>query len=167
MTPNITKFGFFIRKNYSSAKEFYTKNHEWIRISQDENLKARSIFRARIGITDYSQKALGDIVFIEMPKIETKYNAEGMQWSFWEFLSEIILDTIAVVESVKGASDIYCPISGTITSINSSVIQKPSILNKSPENDGWICEIESDEKNLKKAGLLSHQDYIKYCKSEQ
>lgn len=78
MTLNITKFGFLIRKNYSSVKEFYTKNHEWIRILKNDNLKDRSVLKARIGITDYSQKALGDIVFIEMPKIDTKYDAEGM-----------------------------------------------------------------------------------------
>lgn len=77
MAPNITKFGFLIRRNYSSIKEYYTKNHEWIRVLQNDNLNDRKVFKARIGITDYSQKALGDIVFIEMPKIDTKYNAEG------------------------------------------------------------------------------------------
>lgn len=77
------------------------------------------------------------------------------------------LDPIAVVESVKGANDVYCPISGTITSINSAVLQKPSILNKSPEDDGWICEIECDEKELKESNLMTFQDYVKYCKSAQ
>lgn len=81
MTINLSKFGFIIRRKYSSVKDFYTKNHEWIKLlpNEDSKIETKNIFRARIGITDYSQKALGDIVFIEMPKIETKYNAEGMQ----------------------------------------------------------------------------------------
>ena len=80
MSLNISKIGFLIRKNYSSAKDFYTKNHEWIKLLSNENTRQspKHNLRARIGITDYSQKALGDIVFIEMPKIETKYNAEGI-----------------------------------------------------------------------------------------
>lgn len=72
---------------------------------------------------------------------------------------------MAVVESVKGASDVYCPVTGTITSINSAVLQKPSLLNRSPENDGWICEIEVDEKELKHSGLLSYHDYVNFCKN--
>ena len=79
MTFNISKIRFLIYRNYSYSKSFYTKNHEWISLSTQgklgESLKPN--LRARIGITDYSQKALGDIVYIEMPKIEMKYSAEG------------------------------------------------------------------------------------------
>lgn len=89
MSLNISKIGFLIRKNFSSAKDFYTKNHEWIKLLSYENTlqPSKNNLRARIGITDYSQKALGDIVFIEMPKIETKYSAEGTDVS----VSEIFL----------------------------------------------------------------------------
>lgn len=80
MLHNIPKLGHSIRRKFSSAKEFYTKNHEWIKLlsSEDSDGRLKNNYKARIGITDYSQKALGDIVFIEMPKIETKYNAEGI-----------------------------------------------------------------------------------------
>lgn len=89
MPFNISKIGFLIRRGYSSSKEFYTKNHEWIKILSNENIQKspKHNLRARIGITDYSQKALGDIVFIEMPKIETKYNAEGKQLSWRHYFS--------------------------------------------------------------------------------
>jgi glycine cleavage system H protein len=80
MPLNISKIVFLIRRHYSVTKDFYTKNHEWIKLLTKETNRESSEnnLRARIGITDYSQKALGDIVFIEMPKTETNYNAEGM-----------------------------------------------------------------------------------------
>lgn len=87
MSLNISKIG-LIRRSFSSVKDFYTKNHEWIKLlSQEKNAEEplKNNLRARIGITDYSQKALGDIVFIEMPKIETKYNAEGIKLSLNNF----------------------------------------------------------------------------------
>lgn len=79
MSLNMTKFGHFFIRKFSSIKDFYTKNHEWLKIIQNDDHKAleKPLLRARIGITDYSQKALGDIVFIDMPKVETKYSAQG------------------------------------------------------------------------------------------
>lgn len=81
MFLNISKFGTICRKNFFSSKfsTFYTKNHEWIKITENESQSSdqKNILRAKIGITEYSQKALGDIVFIDMPKIDSMYNAEG------------------------------------------------------------------------------------------
>lgn len=73
---NITKFGFTFKRRFSDLKNFYTKNHEWIKVIENST-KGNNILKAKIGITDYSQRALGDIVFIEMPKVETRYNADG------------------------------------------------------------------------------------------
>lgn len=70
-----------------------------------------------------------------------------------------------MVESVKGASDVYCPVAGTIISINSSVLKKPSLLNRSPENDGWICEIDFDKEELNHTELLTWNDYVNFCKN--
>lgn len=77
--------------------------------------------KVRIGITDYAQKALGDLVYVELPKLESLVKRKDM---------------IGVVESVKGASDVYAPVSGTITNVNELVITKPSLINKSPEEEG-------------------------------
>lgn len=77
------------------------------------------------------------------------------------------LDPLAIVESVKGASDVYCPVSGTIISINQNVLKKPSLLNKVPESDGWICEIEAKKSEFEKNNLLSHQEYINFCKNSK
>ena len=79
MSCNLSKFGLWHKRVYSAAKIFYTKNHEWIKVIEDESSKQTKskIFRAKIGITDYSQKALGDIVFIDMPKVDSRYHAEG------------------------------------------------------------------------------------------
>lgn len=76
-----------------------------------------------------------------------------------------LLDPLAVVESVKGASDIYCPVTGSVSKVNSAVLQKPSLLNKSPENEGWICEIITHKSELKKSNLLTHQEYLNFCKT--
>lgn len=78
MTPNISIFSRFFRQ-LSSKNLYFTKNHEWLKLIQDESsaCNINNNFRARVGITDYSQKALGDIIFVDLPKINCKYHKEG------------------------------------------------------------------------------------------
>ena len=95
----------------------YTAQHEWVKISGGV---------ARIGITDYAQDALGDIVFVGIPKIGTSVTADQ---SFTE------------VESTKSVSDIYAPVSGVISMVNEALSKEPELLNKDPYGAGWICEI--------------------------
>lgn len=98
----------------------YTNQHEWVKITGDV---------ARIGITDYAQDALGDVVFVGVPSVGTKVMADQ---SFTE------------VESTKSVSDIYAPVSGVISAVNSSLADQPELLNKDPYGAGWICEISVD-----------------------
>lgn len=95
----------------------YTEQHEWVRITAGV---------ARIGITDYAQDALGDVVFVGIPSVGTKVSAEE---SFTE------------VESTKSVSDIYAPVGGTISAVNAALSDHPELLNKDPYGAGWICEI--------------------------
>ena len=95
----------------------YTEQHEWVRVSAGV---------ARIGITDYAQDALGDVVFVGVPTVGAKVSAEQ---SFTE------------VESTKSVSDIYAPVSGTISAVNAALTDQPELLNKDPYGAGWICEI--------------------------
>jgi glycine cleavage system H protein len=95
----------------------YTAQHEWVRISGGI---------ARIGITDYAQDALGDVVFVGVPNVGTKVVADQ---SFTE------------VESTKSVSDIYAPVSGSISAVNEALSSQPELLNQDPYGAGWICEI--------------------------
>lgn len=95
----------------------YTAQHEWVRLTQGV---------ARIGITDYAQDALGDVVFVGVPSVGLKVTADQ---SFTE------------VESTKSVSDIYAPVSGTISAVNPELANQPELLNKDPYGAGWICEI--------------------------
>ena len=118
------------------SKKKYTKDHEWIFL-QDEV--------ATIGITNYAQESLGDIVFVELPKIG-KLIKKG--------------DQIGVVESVKAASEIYSPVSGKIREVNNELINTPQLVNTDPENSGWYIKInieKTDELN----NLLSFDQYKK------
>jgi glycine cleavage system H protein len=102
----------------------YTKDHEWVEINGNQ---------ISLGITDYAQDSLGDIVMVELPEVGAEFN-QG--------------DTIGVVESVKSVSDIFTPVSGKIIEINQDLDQTPEILNEDPNAKGWICKIEltnSDE----------------------
>ncbi len=96
----------------------YSTDHEWIRIEGS---------LARIGITDYAQDALGDVVFIELPTQGAVVKAN---------------DSISEVESTKSVSDIYAPLSGTIVEVNGDLEDAPETLNEDPYGDGWICVIE-------------------------
>jgi glycine cleavage system H protein len=97
---------------------YYTKEHEWVRIEGN---------RAKIGISDYAQQKLGDITFIDPPQT-------GKKVKQFDFLTGI--------ESVKAASDIYSPLSGTITAFNEALDDAPELVNKSCYTEGWIAEIE-------------------------
>jgi glycine cleavage system H protein len=95
----------------------YTKEHEWVNIEGTT---------ARVGISQHAQEALGDITFVELPSVGKILKAG---------------DALGVVESVKAASDIYSPISGTVSEVNSNLDTAPELINQSPETDGWICTL--------------------------
>jgi glycine cleavage system H protein len=97
----------------------YTRSHEWVRLEEDGTVS--------VGITDHAQELLGDLVFVEAPELDTSANTG---------------DEIAVVESVKAASDIYCPISGEITGVNESLEDTPEIINDDPYEAGWIFKLK-------------------------
>ena len=99
----------------------YSSDHEWIR--RDGNV-------VTIGITDYAQDALGDVVFVEQAEVGQQVAAS---------------DTFTEVESTKSVSDIYAPVSGTITEINAVLEEQPELLNTDPYGEGWICRIEMSD----------------------
>ncbi|EMR09851.1 glycine cleavage system H protein [Pneumocystis murina B123] len=129
---------FHFSKVYYAIKK-YTKEHEWI--SLDDN------GIGVVGITDYAQKALGDVVFLELPE-------PGLIFSKG--------DSIGVVESVKSASDIYAPLSGKIIESNNSLLGNPGLINKDAESDGWICKIKIDDIHEFNV-LMDVDDYKMYC----
>ena len=110
---------------------FYTESHEWVRVEGD---------LARVGITDHAQAELTDVVYVELPKVGTQAEARGQ---------------IAVVESVKAASDIYAPIKGEVVEANEKLASNPALVNTDPFGDGWIFVLKmaapDDVKQLKDA----------------
>jgi glycine cleavage system H protein len=99
----------------------YSSDHEWVRREEDG---------ARMGITDYAQDALGDVVFVELPAVGTKVTAA---------------DALSEVESTKSVSEIYAPLTGTVTAVNTELADQPQRLNEDPYGDGWICLIAPDD----------------------
>jgi glycine cleavage system H protein len=96
----------------------FTKDHEWARLEGN---------RVRMGITDYAQDALGDVVFVQLPDPGATFG-EG--------------ETLSEVESTKSVSDIYAPLSGTVAEVNTELVDSPQRLNEDPYGEGWICVIE-------------------------
>lgn len=112
----------------------YSSDHEWIRVDGST---------IRMGITDYAQDALGDVVFVQVPTVGASVAAG---------------ETMSEVESTKSVSDIYAPVSGTIVAVNDLLSSAPETVNSDPYGDGWICEIElSDPSQLD--GLLDADAY--------
>jgi glycine cleavage system H protein len=101
----------------------YTESHEWIRRDGDT---------IRVGITDHAQAELTDVVYVELPKMGATYEARG---------------TIAVVESVKAASDIYAPAKGTVLEANQALESNPALINTDPYGEGWIFLLRMDDPN--------------------
>jgi glycine cleavage system H protein len=100
----------------------YARTHEWARLEEDGTVT--------IGVTDYAQAALGDVVFVELPELDAPVAAQ---------------EEAGVVESVKAASDIYAPISGTVVALNDSLEDAPERVNEDPYGDGWFFRLEPDD----------------------
>ena len=100
---------------------YYAESHEWVRIEGES---------ARVGITDHAQAELTDVVYVELPKVGAKATAKGQ---------------IAVVESVKAASDIYAPVSGTVVEANKALEGNPALINTDPFGEGWIFVLKMDD----------------------
>ncbi|KAK5083797.1 glycine cleavage system H-protein subunit [Lithohypha guttulata] len=114
----------------------YTEEHEWIEMDEGGKI-------GTMGITEYAAKALGDVVYVELPEVGMECN-KG--------------DTIGAVESVKSASDIMSPVSGKIVESNEALSDKPATINKGPEAEGWFAKIEvQDQSELE--GLMSKEEY--------
>ena len=117
----------------------FLSSHEWVRVEPDGSVT--------IGISDHAQDLLGDIVFVELPDIGQSIDAET---------------DAAIVESVKAASDVYSPISGEVTEVNSILEDQPEIINSSPYEDGWFFKMApSDLGEIE--DLLSPEDYSEVC----
>ena len=116
---------------------YYSKDHEWVKIKDD---------LATIGITDFAQKQLGDVVYLELP--EKGALLESHQ-------------SLGVIESVKAVSDIYCPVSGEVIEVNSSLNDNPEVVNQDPHHDGWIVRIKLKDK-AELENLMSTSDYERF-----
>lgn len=117
----------------------YTKKHEWIRVEGE---------LAEIGITNYAQDSLGDIVFLELPETGTELERE---------------DSFGVVESVKAVSDLYAPLSGTVEETNEPLADTPELINEHPYSEGWIIKIKmSDQTEMDDLmDAKAYEDYVK------
>jgi glycine cleavage system H protein len=100
----------------------YTEEHEWLRQEEDGSVT--------IGITDHAQAALGDLVYVELPEVGAELD---------------VGDEMAVVESVKAASDVYAPVGGTVVAVNTNLADDPEKINSDPYGDGWIVRMQPDD----------------------
>ncbi|MFA6408885.1 MAG: glycine cleavage system protein GcvH [Gammaproteobacteria bacterium] len=120
----------------------YSTTHEWVRLENDGTVT--------IGITDHAQHALGDMVFIDPPKVGSQITAKK---------------ECGVVESVKSASDVYSPISGEVVAINEAVVNTPALLNQDPHGEAWICRVKPSN-NAEMDALMDAAAYEKFLETE-
>ncbi|ATB26699.1 glycine cleavage system protein GcvH [Melittangium boletus] len=120
----------------------YTKEHEWAR--QEGKVLV-------VGITEHAQRQLGDVVYVELPKVGAVLDAES---------------PFGTVESVKAVSELFMPVSGKVVKVNEELTESPELVNEDPYGDGWLIQVEpSDSKQV--AGLLDAAAYTKYLKEEE
>ena len=120
----------------------YTKDHEWIRVSDSAGV---------VGITDFAQEQLGDVVHVQLPRVGEKFGAH---------------DTFGEVESVKTFSELYIPVSGEVAEINEALADAPELVNSSPYGDGWMIKIKIS-KPSEVDSLLSASEYEDYLESQK
>ncbi len=119
---------------------YYTKEHEWVSVEADT---------ATIGITDFAQGQLGDVVFVEVPEAGRKVSRGG---------------EAAVVESVKAASDVYSPVGGEVIEGNQALVDDPALVNSDPEGEGWFFKLRLED-TAEVNDLLNADQYKEYCAS--
>tara|TARA_B100000676_G_C17870597_1_gene728388 strand:- start:230 stop:607 length:378 start_codon:yes stop_codon:yes gene_type:complete len=117
----------------------YTKEHEWVSLDGET---------VTIGITDYAQSQLGDIVFVEFPDINSEINQN---------------ETFGVIEAVKTVADLFAPVSGEIIEVNSSLEDSPNFINSDPYGSGWIIKVKINDPN-EYDGLMSYDNYKEHIK---
>jgi len=117
---------------------YYSKEHEWVLIKGD---------RVIVGITDYAQKALHEIVYVELPLVGSKVKQ---------------MRTMGTVESVKAVSEIFAPISGKVVETNQNLVENPELLNGHPYTDGWIAKIQPTNLDRELKSLMNAQEYAEY-----
>lgn len=118
----------------------YTKDHEWVKVDGDT---------ATVGITDYAQEQLGEVVFVELPKLSKEFGVHK---------------EMAVVESSKAASDVYCPVAGRVTEVNTELETQPELINKDCYGEGWICKLKITDKGAL-SDLMDAKKYEEYLKT--
>lgn len=119
----------------------YSKDHEWLEVDGD---------RGRVGVTDYAQKQLGDVVFLELPAVGATFKAH---------------ERFGTVESVKAVSELYCPVAGEIVEVHSDLTQKPEAINADPHGEGWMIVIRiADKKDVD--ALMDAAAYAAHVASE-
>lgn len=120
---------------------YYSEDHEWVREEEDCLV---------IGVTDFAQEELGDIVFVELPEVEEKFEKN---------------DSFGVLESVKAVSDTFIPVSGKITEVNETLMDNPELINDDPYGDGWLVKVDpADDTELDE--LLSAEEYAEFIEEE-
>jgi glycine cleavage system H protein len=114
---------------------YYTKDHEWVRVEGN---------KCRVGVTDYAQKSLHEVVYVELPKIGMKVSQ---------------MQSLGTVESVKAVADVFSPVAGEVVEVNVSLSDAPELVNKSPYGDGWITVIKPEDFKRDLHGLMNTQAY--------
>ena len=117
------------------AELYYTKEHEWVKIEGD---------KCRIGVTDYAQDSLHEVVYVDLPKVGAKVSQ---------------MQSLGTVESVKAVADVYSPISGLVLEVNNGLSDAPELVNKSPYGEGWITTIRPDDLKKDLPGLMKADAY--------
>ncbi|MFW5749258.1 MAG: glycine cleavage system protein GcvH [Halanaerobium sp.] len=126
-----------------SVKEnlYYSEDHEWVREEEDCLV---------IGVSDFAQEELGDIVFVELPEVEEEFNKD---------------DSFGVLESVKAVSDTFIPVSGRVIEVNEALLDNPELINDDPYGEGWLIKVDpADDSELDE--LLSAEEYAEFIEEE-
>lgn len=119
----------------------YTKEHEWIKLEGDQ---------ATVGITDYAQRQLGDVVFVELPEVGASFSA---------------MEVFGNIESVKAVSELFCPVAGEVVEVNQEVVDSPELVNQAPHDKAWLMVLRVTDASAVK-NLLSASEYEKYVEQE-
>lgn len=120
---------------------YYSEDHEWVREEEDYLV---------IGVTDFAQEELGDIVFVELPEVEEEFDKD---------------DSFGVLESVKAVSDTFIPVSGRIIEVNENLLDNPELINDDPYGEGWLIKVDpADDTELDE--LLSAEEYAEFIEEE-